>query len=288
MNTNQNDSSGLSVHDFIAHAIREDVGSGDHTSLACINPKARGKAIVRMKEKGVVAGLVLADQILNYVDNTMIVKVLVNEGSLVNKNDIVVQMEGNIQSILKAERLVLNCMQRMSGIATFTRAMVEKIADTHAKILDSRKTTPNFRLFDKWAVQLGGGYNHRFGLYDMMLIKDNHIHACGGISVAIQKVTDYRNENKLNLKIEIETKTMEEVGEVLACGGVDRIMLDNFSPVDLSEAVNMINKKYETEASGGINLENIHDYAVSGVDYISVGALTHSVKSMDINLKIIS
>jgi len=282
------DSYGLNIREFIGFALQEDIGKGDQTSLACIDPESEGKAIVRVKEKGIIAGLVVADQILNYVDDTIVVKVLVSDGSLVNKGDIVIQIEGKVQSILKAERLVLNCMQRMSGIATFTRAMVDKIAGTHVKILDTRKTTPNFRLFEKWAVQLGGGHNHRRGLYDMILIKDNHIHACGGITAAIQKAIMYLAKNKLDMNIEVETKSIEEVREVLGFGGIHRIMLDNFSPVNLVEAVKLVNKKYETEASGGINLENMFDYAASGVVYISAGALTHSYNSLDINLKIIS
>ena len=279
---------GLSIADFIAYALKEDVGIGDQTSLACIDPLLKGKAIVRVKENAVIAGLVLADQIFNYVDTTMFVKVLVNEGSMVKQGDAVLEAEGTIQSILKAERLVLNCMQRMSGIATYTRRMVDKIAGTKVKILDTRKTTPNFRLFEKWSVLLGGGHNHRFGLYDMILIKDNHIKACGGITNAIQKGTAYLKKINIPLKIEIETRNLEEVQEVLSCGGIHRIMLDNFSPEKLRVAVTLINNQVETEASGGITLENAADYAASGVDYISVGALTHSIKSIDINMKIIS
>lgn len=279
---------GLSIADFIAYALKEDVGNGDQTSLACIDPLLKGKAIVRVKENAVIAGLVLADQIFNYVDTTMFVKVLVNEGSMVKQGDAVLEAEGTIQSILKAERLVLNCMQRMSGIATYTRRMVDKIAGTKVKILDTRKTTPNFRLFEKWSVLLGGGHNHRFGLYDMILIKDNHIKACGGITNAIQKGTAYLKKINIPLKIEIETRNLEEVQEVLSCGGIHRIMLDNFSPEKLRVAVTLINNQVETEASGGITLENAADYAASGVDYISVGALTHSIKSIDINMKIIS
>jgi nicotinate-nucleotide pyrophosphorylase (carboxylating) len=277
-----------SIADFIGLALKEDVGIGDQTSLACINPNATGRAILKAKENGVIAGLVLADQIFNYIDPILKVKTIVADGSNVNKDMVVLEVQGNVRSILKAERLVLNCMQRMSGIATFTKAMVDKIAGTNAKILDTRKTTPNFRLFEKWAVQLGGGFNHRFGLYDMILIKDNHIHACGGITQAIQKATIYNTKNKKDFTIEIETKTIEEVNEVLRCGGVNRIMLDNFTPIKLKEAINIINKKYETEASGGINMENILDYASTGVDYISVGALTHSYKSLDLSLKMIN
>ena len=279
---------GWSIPDFIKQALIEDVGNGDHTSRACINPESKGKAVVKAKEKGIIAGLVLADQIFNYVDSTLIVKTLVSDGSMVEKGDLVIEVEGNTQSILKAERLVLNCMQRMSGIATYTRSLVEKISGTNAKILDTRKTTPNFRLFEKWAVQLGGGFNHRFGLYDMILIKDNHIQACGSITKAIGRANDYVARNKFKLKIEVETKNIEEVKEVMTCGNVDRIMLDNFTPENLKTAVAFIHHQFETEASGGINEDNIFAYASSGVDYISVGALTHSYKSLDINMKIIS
>lgn len=278
---------GLSVTEFIAHALNEDVGDGDHTSLASLDSSANAKAIVKVKEDGVIAGLVLADQILNHVDPTLVVKVLKDEGGGVKNGDLVMEISGKVQSILKAERLLLNCMQRMSGIATLTRKITEKISGTSAKILDTRKTTPNFRIFEKWAVQLGGGHNHRFGLYDMILIKDNHIDACGGITPAIKKAQAYNEKRNNPLKVEVETRNLEEVSEVLACGNIDRIMLDNFSPSLLKEAVALINHRFETEASGGITFENIREYAEAGVDYISVGALTHSYKSLDISLKII-
>lgn len=288
MINNQHDLYGLSIRDFITNALLEDVGNGDHTSLACIDPGSKGKAVVMMKEDGMVAGLVLADHIFNQVDSSIIVKVCVNEGSTVKKSEIVIQVEGSIRSILTAERLVLNCMQRMSGIATYTNSLVKIISGTNAKIMDTRKTTPNFRLFEKWAVLLGGGCNHRFGLYDMILIKDNHVHACGGIPYAIKKANEYLDGSKLNLTIEIEVKTIEEVREVLSIGKVQRIMMDNFSPENLRQAVALIDHQFETEASGGITEENILDFAASGVDFISVGALTHSYKSLDINMKIIS
>jgi nicotinate-nucleotide pyrophosphorylase (carboxylating) len=264
------------------------VGDGDHTSLACIDVDAPGKAIVKAKENGVIAGVLLADHVLNYIDPAMKVKLLTSDGSPVVQNEIVLEVEGRVRSILKAERLLLNCMQRMSGIATLTNKMVAVINGTNAKILDTRKTTPNFRLFEKWAVLLGGGHNHRFGLYDMILIKDNHIDACGGITNAIKKANAYLLRENKNLPVEIETRSLDEVREVLSIGNIQRIMLDNFSPVQLKEAVQLINKKFETEASGGITLANIREYAESGVDYISVGALTHSYKSLDISLKIVS
>lgn len=278
---------GLSVSDFIEKALKEDIGDGDHTSLSTIPADLKGKANVKVKEKGIIAGLVLADQILNKVDSSLIVKVLVNEGSEVNVGDIVMTIEGNVRSLLQAERLLLNCMQRMSGIATLTRKYVDALKGTNTKVLDTRKTTPNFRLFEKWAVQLGGGVNHRFGLYDMILIKDNHVDAAGGIENAIDRANDYLKSTGKKLKIEIETRNLDEVNRVLKKGNVDRIMLDNFSPALLKEAIQLIGKKFETEASGGITLETIRSYAESGVDFISVGALTHSHKSLDISMKIV-
>ena len=278
---------GLSVSDFIRQAILEDVGDGDHTYLSTIGPDELGKARVMIKENGVVAGLVVADQVLNIVDSAMRVKTLVAEGAIVQNKDIVMEIEGPIRSMLKAERLLLNCMQRMSGIATLTRKYVDAVDGTKAKILDTRKTTPNFRLFEKWAVSLGGGTNHRFGLYDMILIKDNHVDASGGIKAALQKANDYLKKSGKDLKIEIETRNLDEVKDVISAGGADRIMLDNFSPEVMKQAIQLINGKYETEASGGITLENIRGYAATGVNYISVGALTHSYKSLDISMKIV-
>ncbi|MBL0104479.1 MAG: carboxylating nicotinate-nucleotide diphosphorylase [Bacteroidetes bacterium] len=277
---------GLSIPEFIRQALLEDTGDGDHTSLSTIDEKATGLAKVKVKEDGVIAGLVLADQILNQVDSSLKVKVLVSEGAAVKVGDIVMTAEGNVRSLLKAERLLLNCMQRMSGIASLTRKYVDAIAGTNTKVLDTRKTTPNFRVFEKWAVQLGGGVNHRFGLYDMILIKDNHVDAAGGIRPAIEKANAYLKQTGKKLAIEIETRNIKEVMEVLDCGNVQRIMLDNFSPALLKEAVDLIDRRFETEASGGINLKTIRDFALSGVDYISVGALTHSYTSLDISMKI--
>ncbi len=278
---------GLSIKDFIENALREDVGNGDHTSLSTIPESSLGVANVKVKESGIIAGLVLADQILNQVDPTLKVKVLVAEGSQVKPGDIVMNVEGNTRSLLTAERLVLNCMQRMSGIATLTRKYVDELKGTNTKVLDTRKTTPNFRIFEKWAVHLGGGVNHRFGLYDMILIKDNHVDAAGGIENAIERANEYLKQTGKKLKIEIETRSLEEVNRVLKTGKVDRIMLDNFTPALLKEAIELIDKRYETEASGGITIETIRSYAESGVDYISVGALTHSHKSLDISMKIV-
>ncbi len=278
---------GLSVKEFIERALSEDVGDGDHTSLSTITEDSKSKAVVKVKENGVIAGLVLADQILNHVNEATVVKVLVGDGTEVKAGDEVIHIEGNTRSLLKAERLLLNCMQRMSGIATKTRSIVKLIEGTSAKILDTRKTTPNFRLFEKWAVEIGGGFNHRFGLYDMILIKDNHVDACGGIEMAIDHANDYLKRSGKNLKIEIETRTVDEVNRVLKHGGVDRIMLDNFSINNLKQAVALVNHRFETEASGGITEENVRAVAETGVDFISVGALTHSYKSLDISMKIV-
>lgn len=278
---------GLSVSDFIRQALLEDTGDGDHTSLSTIGQSEQGKAKVMIKENGVVAGLVVADQVLNIVDSSMVVKTLFAEGASVKPGDVVMNVEGSVRSMLKAERLLLNCMQRMSGIASLTRRYVDAVAGTGAVILDTRKTTPNFRLFEKWAVTLGGGMNHRFGLYDMILIKDNHVDASGGIREALRKANAYLKEQGKDLKIEIETRNLEEVKQVIAAGGAHRIMLDNFKPEMILEAVKLINQKYETEASGGITLDNILEYARTGVNFISVGALTHSYKSLDISMKIV-
>ena len=279
---------GLSVSEFIESALKEDVGDGDHTSLSTIPEGLVGKANVKVKEKGVIAGIELAELIIKTVDPMIQQSIFLKEGVDVNPGDIVMTLNGNVRSLLKAERLLLNCMQRMSGIATLTRKYVEAIAGTNCKVLDTRKTTPNFRLYEKMAVELGGGVNHRFGLYDMILIKDNHVDASGGVKNAIESANQYiKNSGKL-LKIEIETRNLDEVKEVLSIGNVNRIMLDNFTPDLLKEAIAMIDKKYETEASGGITLETIRSFAVTGVDFISVGALTHSHRSLDISMKILS
>ena len=279
---------GLSVSEFIEYALKEDVGDGDHTSLSTIPKGLVGKANVKVKEKGVIAGIGLAELIIKTVDPMIQQLIFLKEGADVNPGDIVMTLNGNVRSLLKAERLLLNCMQRMSGIATLTRKYVEAIAGTNCKVLDTRKTTPNFRLYEKMAVELGGGFNHRFGLYDMILIKDNHVDASGGVKNAIESANQYiKNSGKL-LKIEIETRNLDEVKEVLSIGNVNRIMLDNFTPDLLKEAIAMIDKKYETEASGGITLETIRSFAVTGVDFISVGALTHSHRSLDISMKILS
>jgi nicotinate-nucleotide pyrophosphorylase (carboxylating) len=273
------------LNQAIAQFLAEDVGNGDHTTLAIIPADKIGKAQLIVKENGIIAGVELAEKIFLYLDKDFKITSFIKDGESIEKGQIVFQVEGNIQKILQAERLVLNCMQRMSGIATYTNFLISKLKGLHTKLLDTRKTTPGFRFFEKWAVKIGGGENHRFGLYDMIMIKDNHIDFAGGVKPAIQKVKTYLSKNNLNLKIEVEARNLEHVKEIMEEGGIHRIMLDNFTPQNLKEAIKIINKKYETEASGGITEENIRDYAETGVDYISVGALTHHIKSLDLSLK---
>jgi nicotinate-nucleotide pyrophosphorylase (carboxylating) len=270
---------------FIINALNEDVGDGDHTSLATITEHSHGKARLLVKDNGILAGVELAREIFHEVDAELKLTVFLNDGAKIEPGDIALEVEGDAQSILKAERLVLNCMQRMSGIATKTREIVDLLKGTKTKVLDTRKTTPGMRYLEKWAVKIGGGVNHRFGLYDMILIKDNHVDYSGGIKNAIEKTQQYLSRNNKKLAIEIEVRNLDELQQVLQTGGVDRILLDNFNYSNLHEAVNIINGRYITEASGGITIENIREYAACGVDYISVGALTHSVKSLDLSLK---
>lgn len=271
---------------LLTEALAEDIGDGDHTSLACIPPQKTGKAHLKVKESGILAGWDLAQAIFKKVDQQLEVRGNCRDGQKIDNGDLLFEVAGPLRSILTAERLVLNCMQRMSGIATQTRRYVDAISDTGTKVLDTRKTTPLLRELEKAAVRIGGGVNHRFGLYDMILIKDNHVDSAGGITRALEAASHYRNQNKPELSIEIETRNLDEVKEVLTCGLADRIMLDNFSPALLHEAVSLIGKKMPTEASGGITLINIREYALTGVDFISVGALTHSVKSLDLSLKV--
>lgn len=277
----------MDIKEFIVASLNEDVGSGDHTSLSTIPAHKNGKARLLVKEPGVIAGLEIALAIFNEVDSTLQVDVKSKDGDIVNPGDELFYVEGSVRSILKAERLVLNCMQRMSGIATTTNKYVKAIEGTDAKILDTRKTTPLLRSLEKQAVKIGGGYNHRFGLYDMILIKDNHVDSAGGITPALTSAKKYIEEKGINIPIEIETRSFDEIKEALVSGIANRIMFDNFTPDQVREAVQIVNKKAETEASGGITITNIREYALAGVDFISVGALTHSVKSLDLSLKII-
>lgn len=273
------------IDDFILNSLTEDVGDGDHTSLATIPAGTQGKAKLLVKDEGILAGVELALEIFHIVDAGLKVTVFINDGAKVKPKDIAFEVEGDAQNILKAERLILNCMQRMSGIATTTRHIVDLLKGTNAKVLDTRKTTPGLRYLEKWAVRIGGGVNHRFGLYDMILIKDNHVDYSGGIRQAIENTQQYLLAQNKKLAIEIEVRNLEELQQVLEVGGVNRILLDNFNFTDLRDAVNIIDGRFITEASGGITVDNIRKYAECGVDYISVGALTHSVKSLDLSLK---
>ncbi|MFN0291186.1 carboxylating nicotinate-nucleotide diphosphorylase [Pedobacter helvus] len=270
---------------FIKNAIAEDVGDGDHTSLSTIPQGTQGKAKLIVKEKGILAGVELALEIFNQVDSSLEVETFLHDGQEVNPGDIAFTVHGSTHAILLAERLVLNCMQRMSGIATKTNRIVKSLAEYNTKVLDTRKTTPGLRYLEKWAVRIGGGVNHRIGLYDMILIKDNHVDYAGGIANAIHQANAYLKDTGKQLQIEIEVRNIQELEEVLAIGKVNRIMLDNFELPLLKQAVQLINGRFVTEASGGIVEENVADYAACGVDYISMGALTHSVKSLDLSLK---
>ncbi|QEM05360.1 carboxylating nicotinate-nucleotide diphosphorylase [Mucilaginibacter rubeus] len=273
------------IHQFINNALSEDVGDGDHTSLSTIPADATGKAKLLVKDEGILAGIELAAEIFHVVDPNLKLNVFLQDGAPVKYNDIAFEVEGNSRSILTAERLVLNCMQRMSGIATKTRQIVDLLKGTNTKVLDTRKTTPGLRYLEKWAVRIGGGVNHRFGLYDMILIKDNHVDYAGGIRQAIESANQYLTDSGKKLAIEIEVRNLDELEQVLQTGRVNRILLDNFNFDDLRQAVGIIQGRYITEASGGITIDNIREYADCGVDYISVGALTHSVKSLDLSLK---
>ncbi|PKP52781.1 MAG: nicotinate-nucleotide diphosphorylase (carboxylating) [Bacteroidetes bacterium HGW-Bacteroidetes-1] len=272
---------------LIRQAIIEDLGDGDHTSLATIPAAARGKAKLLIKEEGILAGVQVARMVFNQIDKELIFKSFLEDGQLVYNGDIAFEVEGKSQSILTAERLVLNFMQRMSGIATHTHKLVQLLDGLPARLLDTRKTTPNMRIFEKLAVRIGGGYNHRFGLFDMILIKNNHIDFAGGIEQALKRTIIYLEQNNKKLKIEIEVRNFDELKQVIAFGKVDRIMLDNFSTKDMNKAVEMIAGRFEAEASGGITESNLRQYAETGVDYISVGALTHHVKSLDMSLRAI-
>ena len=276
---------GSFLKEFILRSLAEDIGDGDHSSLACIPLEATGKAKLFIKEKGVLAGIRVAVEIFSVVDKDLKTDILIKDGAEVNPGDIAFLISGHQQSILKAERLTLNIMQRMSGIATSTHEYAEKLKGLKTKILDTRKTTPGFRYLEKEAVRIGGGMNHRMGLYDMIMLKDNHIDYAGGIERAILSTREYLRKNKLNLKVEIEARNLEDVRIILSIGLVDRIMLDNFNVKDTLTAVEEIAGTCETESSGGITLTTIRSYAECGVDFISVGALTHHIKSLDMSLK---
>ncbi len=270
---------------FILQAFNEDIKDGDHSSLASIPQGTKGKAKLLFKDNGIVAGIELAQVILRQLDSTIQFEVFNQDGDEVNNGDIGFIVEGSVHAILAGERLLLNCMQRLSGIATYTNNLVKLMGDSTSKLLDTRKTTPNLRFLEKWAVTVGGGHNHRIGLYDMIMLKDNHIDYAGGVTQAIEQTKAYLQKNNLDLKVEVETRNLSEIKEVLACGGVHRVMLDNFSPEQIIEGLRLIDGRVETEASGGINETNLAAYAATNVDYISIGALTHSVKSLDISLK---
>ena len=277
----------MDIKEFVRLAIEEDIKEGDHSALACIPENANGKAKLLIKEDGIIAGIKIAKQIFKEFDSSIQFEQLIEDGSEVTYGDIAFYIAGNSQKLLGAERLVLNVMQRMSAIATLTKKYVNELNGLKTKVLDTRKTTPLLRFLEKEAVLIGGGHNHRMGLYDMVMLKDNHIDFAGNIEKAIRKTTNYLKSNNLNLKIEVEARNLDEVKEILKVGGIQRIMLDNFSFEDIRTAVELIEGKAETEASGGITLESLRNYAECGVDFISVGALTHSVHNMDLSLKAI-
>lgn len=272
---------------LVTEALHEDVGDGDHSTLCCIPPTKKGKAVLKIKQDGILAGVAVAKKIFEIVEPSAEMKVYMKDGDTMKYGDVAFDVEAGIHTILTCERLVLNTMQRMSGIATLTKTYVDKLAGYKTKILDTRKTTPNFRLLEKAAVKIGGAYNHRFALYDMIMLKDNHIDYCGGIENAIEKAYEYVQTKKPHLKIEVETRSLEDVEKVMAMGQgkVFRIMLDNFTPEQITAAVDIIGETFETEASGGINLDTIQAFAATGVDYVSVGALIHQAKSLDLSLK---
>jgi len=272
---------------LIKEALQEDIGSGDHSTLSCIPENKRGKALLKIKQDGILAGVAVAKKIFTMVDPAVEFTTYKSDGEPMHKGEAAFEVQSTIQTILQCERLVLNCMQRMSGIATLTRQYVDKLQGYHTKVLDTRKTTPNFRLLEKEAVRIGGGINHRFALYDMIMLKDNHIDYAGGLQPAIEKAYDYVQANGLNLKVEVETRTLADVQTVcnIGKGKVFRIMLDNFSPEQVTQALQIIKGEFETEASGGINLNTVEWYAKTGVDYVSVGGLIHQAQSLDLSLK---
>lgn len=273
------------VDRLIDLSFAEDIGDGDHTTLCCIPEDAMGKSKLLIKEDGILAGVEIAKEVFHRFDPTMQVEVLMGDGTKVKKGDVAMIVTGKVRSLLQTERLMLNIMQRMSGIATMTAKYVERLEGTHTRVLDTRKTTPGMRMLEKQAVKIGGGCNHRIGLFDMILLKDNHVDFAGGIANAINRCHEYLKQNGLDLKIEIEVRNFDELKQAMDCGGIDRIMLDNFSVADTKKAVEIVGGKYETESSGGITFDTLRDYAECGVDFISVGALTHSVKGLDMSFK---
>ena len=273
------------VDRLIDLSFAEDIGDGDHTTLCCIPEDAMGKSKLLIKEDGILAGVEIAKEVFHRFDPTMQVEVLMGDGTKVKKGDVAMIVTGKVRSLLQTERLMLNIMQRMSGIATMTAKYVERLKGTHTRVLDTRKTTPGMRMLEKQAVKIGGGCNHRIGLFDMILLKDNHVDFAGGIANAINRCHDYLKQKGLDLKIEIEVRNFDELKQAMDCGGIDRIMLDNFSVEDTKKAVEIVGGKYETESSAGITFDTLRDYAECGVDFISVGALTHSVKGLDMSFK---
>ncbi len=273
------------VDRLIDLSFAEDIGDGDHTTLCCIPEDAMGKSKLLIKEDGILAGVEIAKEVFHRFDPTMQVEVLMGDGTKVKKGDVAMIVTGKVRSLLQTERLMLNIMQRMSGIATMTAKYVERLEGTHTRVLDTRKTTPGMRMLEKQAVKIGGGCNHRIGLFDMILLKDNHVDFAGGIANAINRCHEYLKQKGLDLKIEIEVRNFDELKQAMDCGGIDRIMLDNFSVADTQKAVEIVGGKYETESSGGITFDTLRDYAECGVDFISVGALTHSVKGLDMSFK---
>ena len=270
---------------LIRNALAEDIGDGDHSTLSSIDPAAEGIAVLKIKEDGVLAGISVAEKIFRFIQSDIVFTAYKKDGDEMKFGEMAFEVHAKVHTILQGERLVLNAMQRMSGIATLSKTYTNRLKGYTTRLLDTRKTTPNFRLLEKEAVRIGGGINHRFGLYDMIMLKDNHIDYCGGIEKAIEKAYNYVQEKKPGLKIEVETRSIEDVRKVIAIGKVDRIMLDNFTPEKITEALDIIGGKYETEASGGINLSNIESYAATGVDFISCGAIIHQARSLDLSLK---
>ena len=273
------------LQQLIKNALEEDIGDGDHSTLSSIDASAKGRAVLKIKEDGILAGMAVAHKIFHFIEPGIIFTAFKKDGDVMKDGETAFEVEAQVHTILQGERLVLNVMQRMSGIATLTKLYVDKLKDYSTRLLDTRKTTPNFRLLEKEAVRIGGGFNHRFGLYDMIMLKDNHIDYCGGIENAISKAYQYVQTSKPGLKIEVEARSIDDVKRIMAVGKINRIMLDNFTPALITEAIKIIGGKYETEASGGINLNNLQSYAATGVDFISSGAIIHQARSLDLSLK---